>query len=838
METAEQLDQIGPRDACNEWRIFGPPGTGKTTYTAKQVERAAAKYGADQILVTSFSRAAAAELVARDLPVNRENVGTLHALCYRALDKPPLAEAKSHIADWNAQYPHWGITGVTDTSLDEPLEPLTEDASGDDLLAEVNRWRNRKTRIELWPQRLELHNFFRTFTAWKDESGLLDFTDLLEHAERDCRVAPGNPQVLFADEAQDFTRLQLSIVRRWGSYAEYYIVVGDDDQCSPAWTMVRTTSGDVPIECLDPEKHRVVAYSRSEGAIVGARNGFGFRKAARPYKGDLIGVSAGGQTTFCTPDHKWLTKWNDGPELRAAHVVYLMQRGGWWRVGWCRLMRADNCFHLGVRARLENADSAWILKVFPDRQQASLYESIVATRYGLPLVTFEPLANTLYTRDGIDRVFTALDPTEQWARAQTCLQDHGRLPQCPIYLRDCVSRAGNRITKMAAANMLPGLTSVPVPREGKRVTWEPIETRRVPHDGLVYSLDVDKHHTFISDGLVTHNCIYSFIGCTPDAMLRPDVPAGQKIVLSQSYRVPSATHALAMRWIEHVTAREPKVYRPTSERGAITLFELGRYDPACFQHPERIVDLAEREIEEGRTVMLLASCSYMLQPLRGELVRRGLPFHNPYRRKRGDWNPLWSAHGTTATERLLAFIKPHLSRGNLAQPYTAGDYKKWADWLLAERTFSLGGKTGAKAMQDGETIDLGLLQQWLKPEAYDGLINNIMNRPLDEHLRWWLDRVLQSHAKTAAYPVQIATQRGVEALLEKPKIIIGTIHSVKGGEADTVFLFPDLSNAGYLEWTSYPEGRDSLYRLFYVGITRARHKLVICAAASDKAVSL
>ena len=52
------LDEIGRRDneVTSEYRIFGPPGTGKTTNLTRQIRRAVDRYGAENILITSFSR--------------------------------------------------------------------------------------------------------------------------------------------------------------------------------------------------------------------------------------------------------------------------------------------------------------------------------------------------------------------------------------------------------------------------------------------------------------------------------------------------------------------------------------------------------------------------------------------------------------------------------------------------------------------------------------------------------------------------------------------------------------------------------------------------------------
>jgi DNA helicase-2/ATP-dependent DNA helicase PcrA len=81
--------------------------------------------------------------------------------------------------------------------------------------------------------------------------------------------------------------------------------------------------------------------------------------------------------------------------------------------------------------------------------------------------------------------------------------------------------------------------------------------------------------------------------------------------------------------------------------------------------------------------------------------------------------------------------------------------------------------------------------------------------------------------KSVAYPVKVLRNNGAEYLKGPPLITIGTIHSVKGGEADVVFLYPDISIKAEEEAASNPDKRDGLRRLFYVGMTRAREKLVI-----------
>jgi superfamily I DNA/RNA helicase len=105
-------------------------------------------------------------------------------------------------------------------------------------------------------------------------------------------------------------------------------------------------------------------------------------------------------------------------------------------------------------------------------------------------------------------------------------------------------------------------------------------------------------------------------------------------------------------------------------------------------------------------------------------------------------------------------------------------------------------------------------------------------------LDWWRRRVSADVQKRIQYPVEIASARGPRALLETPKAIVGTIHSVKGGEADVVFLFPDLSDSGMTAYRRHGPPRDAVTRTFYVGITRARETLYICGPDSPSAAAL
>ena len=110
-----------------------------------------------------------------------------------------------------------------------------------------------------------------------------------------------------------------------------------------------------------------------------------------------------------------------------------------------------------------------------------------------------------------------------------------------------------------------------------------------------------------------------------------------------------------------------------------------------------------------------------------------------------------------------------------------------------------------------------------------------MDAGLAGDLNWLRGSLLATRQKGAAFAIRVAEMRGAETLSKPPQLIIGTIHSVKGGEADVTYLFPDLSFAGM---TASLRGAPSVRRLFYVGMTRSRESLVLCGAATGMAVQL
>jgi superfamily I DNA/RNA helicase len=311
-------------------------------------------------------------------------------------------------------------------------------------------------------------------------------------------------------------------------------------------------------------------------------------------------------------------------------------------------------------------------------------------------------------------------------------------------------------------------------------------------------------------------------------------------VLGKSWRVPRSVHAIAERWVHRLSLRQEKVYAPRTrfegDRDTGEIIEGAAYGvPESVQDPA-LADRIEEEIERDRTVMIIASCAYMLEPLVRTLRERGIPFHNPFRPTEARWNPLGSGSGTSTAERVFRYLvlDPDLPKRQLtddaghvltvdrSRPWTGEDVRAWLPLVSAELAgLRRGVKAHADKLPDGEVPWEDIAALFADREALD--------RAVTPDLEWLAGAILPSRAKQAAYPLQVARKRGGVALDEKPQVVLGTIHSVKGGAADVVYVAPDMSAAGIASMTASANGRDQAIRLFYVAMTRAFAELRLLA---------
>ena len=312
--------------------------------------------------------------------------------------------------------------------------------------------------------------------------------------------------------------------------------------------------------------------------------------------------------------------------------------------------------------------------------------------------------------------------------------------------------------------------------------------------------------------------IYTWRGAREGTMSQPP-SAGRRLVLAQSYRVPREIHAQAVGWINKDPTRKRVEYWPRPEQG-----ELVR-SRATWKDPRAAIDECERHLDKNHKVMFLSSCAYLLAPLLSRLRQRGIPYHNPYRRSNGDWNPLGRRRPPSMADRLRAYLR--LSHKGSWSP---DDIMTWT-WACSSQD----------ALRPGATQMLGRLidseiHTVSRETMLDLLTNDAMEAAHRGDLQWFRRHIKPGNGRAAEYPLAVGERQGPRALFETPRLTVGTVHSVKGAEVDVVFLLPDLSGPGMKGWCGSSTARASVSRLFYVGMTRARETLVLLSPGGRNAV--
>ena len=179
------------------------------------------------VMVCSMTRAAANEIASRMSRFKSHvAVGTLHSHAFRTLDRPDIAESDSD--EWNRHNKRYRF-GVKHDRAGAHSEVPVPRTLGDRLYLEYSRQRAAVIPRDRWPR--NVHGFAAAWEAWKDETGRLDFTDLIELA----RTPDPTPDVIVVDEAQDLSHLEFQLLRRWAESAEQLVLVGDPWQSLYTW---------------------------------------------------------------------------------------------------------------------------------------------------------------------------------------------------------------------------------------------------------------------------------------------------------------------------------------------------------------------------------------------------------------------------------------------------------------------------------------------------------------------------------------------------------------------------------------------------------------------------
>lgn len=211
--------------------IYGPPGTGKSTEIIRRM-RSAIEAGipASRIGLVSFTKAAAHELAHRVGVAPGKNISTLHSYAFRL-----AGMSRAQVVDREKLQEFSKVSRIETTGAgvydQESLGP------GDYYLAMLGFARSRMlTSLKQafyeggrQGSLVEFEHFVKVYNEWKAAYGYKDFADMLD----DARHEPGENvgvDLLFMDEAQDFSAQQWALIHHWMPHLKEAVVALDDDQ--------------------------------------------------------------------------------------------------------------------------------------------------------------------------------------------------------------------------------------------------------------------------------------------------------------------------------------------------------------------------------------------------------------------------------------------------------------------------------------------------------------------------------------------------------------------------------------------------------------------------------
>ena len=880
--------------------IYGAPGTGKTTYLIKLIEKELSTRDFDDVAYMTFTKKAsedAKDRISKEIGISKSELkyfGTIHSLCYKLIKRNGMKIVtgnSKHFPEFCDEY------GYVHGSSSFSQEDLIGDVNKTDYIGNIMLDVYDRARL-LYPFNEEQYNvyldkykhcyndhvakdylldFIDNWEIYKESNNLIDFVDMLEMVVRRDIELPCSVQLY--DEHQDISPLIYEVYKHFNKSAEDVYVAGDPLQCLPKGTKILMyDDDDKNIEDITIQDIVLSACSGDEVIPAKVRK-VHKNKGIRRYiniKTEMYNKSirvTDNHMMFCHPDtsmHLVDNTW----------YIYLMK---------CDFLgyRIGITQNLQVRLRSEGSQADNIIGIMSCKTQAEAryLEEKLSIEYCIPKVLFSPEYRGVDTLDSTkwnQKLFKEIDTEKNVKRlfSDLCMDEEyyifkqghtsdkvNKTERLLINIKQAEKR--DRYTKTISKEYdvchllhvetmnidiinklnVNGIIMKKAKRNGYRYRFQNkdlgivfekanyikslvggiirhigvfgvvdnddyytkkldfkkyIPSNVIPaknilvgfyipvyHDGKIkldrvsaiiddyseeeyFDLDIDVTHNYIAEGIVVHNSIYGFIGTSPSFFLKERFD--EELILPHSFRVPRKIWDYAKNFI----IRNDKSYYDISSVKSTN--EEGSISHQC------IFDVSM--IGEGSTYILTRIWRF-LSGFRDELIDKGIPFETG---KGNIWN------------------KKFISVNNALYDMYSSDDMNYSDVRNLIR--SSPDLILEKGVKDRFKKNIRVTKRMRVED-----VNEFFNSSFSQ---WELFNKLNlSYMQNIALENRLANL----SLVDDINIYLGTIHSVKGLEADNVILSNEITTT-IDEKINDTDSKEEA-RIFFVGMTRAKKNLIL-----------
>jgi hypothetical protein len=411
--------------------------------------------------------------------------------------------------------------------MDEGTLEFVEETSSQTFLQQRGKY--KITEEILWKLYLEIRN---------SVTNEVDFLDMIYIPVVMNLDIPFKPHYLTIDEAQDLNYCQHRLIDMIIKQPQLkkWVAVGDSHQCQPKGTKVLMK--DLSEKNIEDLKigDQVITYDIDKCQFVG--NGKAWNAKAMKVLDKKTDYRLEPVFTFTlktrhkssyTSNHKCYVQFSED-KMKDKYVVYMMRRRDNYRLGIspCWTRHKTNAFAPVMRARAEKADDLWILKTFDTRQEALLQEQILSYKFKIPQVRFIDNSNSSkgFSQNELDTFWSKFKNEHS---ARNILGEFNKELYYPLWSNTNRSQGGKgnswklsskAMFKTQACNILPDIMQMCIwdlnnvdSRKRIKKTLVDITDCEINFEAQEFvSLDIERDHNYVADGILTGNSIYGFAG--------------------------------------------------------------------------------------------------------------------------------------------------------------------------------------------------------------------------------------------------------------------------------------------------------------------------------------